>query len=170
MKRTIRLIAFSGVLITASLRCYAQQTASAYASATIVTPISITPANDLDFGNIAVPPSIGGTVVIRPNGSRSATGGVVLPANSGNPAAAEFNIEGEEGFVYDIILPEGPLTLSSGSGTMTITGFTSDPVNTGQLSSGGQLLHIGATLYVSPAQPVGTYISATPFSITMNYN
>jgi hypothetical protein len=54
---------------------------------------------------------------------------------------------------------------------MNVTAFTSIPAVTGALDANGtQTLTVGATLEVNPAQAAGTYTSATPFSVTVNYN
>jgi hypothetical protein len=54
---------------------------------------------------------------------------------------------------------------------MTVDTWTSTPSSTGTLSSGGtQTLTVGGTLHVAGSQVSGTYTSATPFSVTVNYN
>lgn len=54
---------------------------------------------------------------------------------------------------------------------MTVTAFTSTPTPTGTLDgTGAQTIDVGATLNVSANQPSGTYISGTPFTVTVNYN
>src|SRR4051812_15235505 len=75
---------------------FAQATATAAASANVIAPISMTKTVDLNFGNIAVSVSSGGTVVLVPAGTRSAggAGGVTLPVTSGTVAAATFTVSG----------------------------------------------------------------------------
>ena len=53
---------------------------------------------------------------------------------------------------------------------MTVTNFTSAPSATGALTAGTQTLNAGAKLNVAAAQLPGIYVSATPFSVTVNYN
>jgi hypothetical protein len=53
---------------------------------------------------------------------------------------------------------------------MTVTTFTSDPAGTGTLTGGSEVVNVGATLNVSAGQPAGTYVSGTPFDVTVNYN
>ncbi len=53
---------------------------------------------------------------------------------------------------------------------MTVDTFTSTPSGTGSLAGGSQTLSVGATLHVAAAQAAGTYTSATPFTVTVNYN
>jgi len=149
----------------------AQETASATATATIVTPIAITKDVDMNFGNVAVQSTTGGTVVLSPAGARTPSGGVTLPVSGGTITAASFTVTGVSGYAYTVTLPSTTLTITSGSNTMTVTDFTSDPAgNAGLLTGGTQTLNVGATLHVSAAQPAGTYVSGTPFNVTVNYN
>jgi hypothetical protein len=150
----------------------AQQTASATAtaSATIITPISISKTADMNFGNIAVSSSAGGTVVLAPAGTRTTTGSVSLPATAGSPVAAAFTVTGQGNYTYSITLPSSATLSDGASHTMTVNTFTSNPSSTGTLSSGTQNISVGATLTVAAAQTPGTYTTSTPFTVTVNYN
>lgn len=157
-------------LVGFATSAYAQATASASATATIVTPISITKNVDMNFGNVAVQASTGGTVVLTPAGVRSATGGVTLPVTNGTVSAASFTVNGSGNYTYSITLPSTALTITSGANNMTVSSFTSSPSAIGTLTAGTQTLTVGATLNVAAAAPAGTYVSATPFDVTVNYN
>ena len=160
-------ILFSGVSVISS----AQVTATATASSTIVTPIGITKTVDMNFGNVAVNSTTPGTVVLTPEGTRTKTGGVTLPATAGTVAAAEFNVTGANNYTFSITLPSTSHEIKSGSNTMSVTGFTSTPTPTGTLSAtGSATVKVGATLNVSAGQAAGTYTSVTPFDVTVNYN
>ena len=169
MKKILVLLAVAaGFATTAN----AQATASATATAVIISPITITKTVDMHFGNVAVG-ALAGTVVLDPAGTRTATGGVTLPAVAGTPAAAEFVVSGEATYTYDIFLPSSAVTITSGSNTMTVDQFTSNPTTSGTLSAGSpgsQTVNVGATLNVGAAQAAGTYVSGTPFDVTVNYN
>ncbi|SHN28939.1 DUF4402 domain-containing protein [Chitinophaga sp. CF418] len=170
MKKTPLLFLASLTLACFATAASAQETATATATATIVTPISITKDVDMNFGNVAVRSSAGGTVVLTPAGNRSATGGVTLPTTAtGTVTAASFTVNGTSGYTYAITLPSS-VTITSGSNTMTVNTFTSDPNGAGTLTGGSETLNVGATLNVTAAQPAGTYVSATPFNVTVNYN
>lgn len=167
-KKWLGLTAFMAMLGTASI---AQETATATATATIVTPISISKTVDMNFGNVAVQSTTGGTVVLAPAGTRTTTGAVTLPAVTGTVTAASFTVGGQGTYTYAITLPTSAVTLSDGaSHTMTVTTFTSNPSGTGALTAGSQTLNVGATLNVAAAQAAGTYVSGTPFNVTVNYN
>ena len=165
-----KLIAFSALLLAFSAKSFAQASATATSTATIVTPIGITKTVDMNFGNVAVGSSTG-TAVLTPAGSRSATGGVTLPATTGTVAAASFNVAGEGTYTYAITLPSSvTITRNTGTETMTVNTFTSTPSSTGALTAGAQTLTVGATLNTGASQVAGTYVSGSAFTVTVNYN
>lgn len=166
VKKLILLLAFC--FINASV--IAQVTATANASATIISPIAISKTADMNFGNVAVSTALG-TVVLAPAGTRSATGGVTLPATTGTVTAAAFNVTGTTGYTFSITLPAGDITIDdNASHTMTVGTFTSTPTPTGLLTGGSATLNVGATLSVGASQVAGVYSSDTPFDIIVNYN
>ena len=173
MKNIVKVIAASVIVLGASTTAsFAQATATAAASANIITPISIVKTVDMNFGNVAVSATTAGTAVLAPAGTRTTggAGGVTLPATTGTVAAASFTVSGQALYTYAITLPAS-CTISSGSNTMTVNAFTSFPATTGTLSSGGsQTLNVGATLNVSAAQAAGAYTNATGVPVTVNYN
>jgi hypothetical protein len=170
MKATTKLIALTLTLIGLSINTFAQVSATATTSATIITPIAISKTVDMNFGNIAVSPTIAGTVVLAPAGTRTKTGGVTLPAVTGTVAAASFTVTGLGTSTYAITLP-GTITLTGiPSGSMTVGTFTSTPSGTGTLTAGSQTLNVGGTLNVGAAQAAGVYTNTTDMTVTVNYN
>ena len=167
MKQIAKFFALAIVMIAFSVSTFAQGvSATANASATIITPLTITKTADMNFGNIAVG-IIGGTVVLTPAGARSATGDVSfqsIPAG----AAAAFNVTGSAGLTYSITLPTLPVPITSGGNTMNLTLFTSNPASPGTLVGGPNPLTVGATLTVGASQAVGAYTGS--FSVTVAYN
>lgn len=147
---------------------FAQVSATANASATIVTPISISKNNDMDFGNVATDGTVG-SVTLSPASGRIPAGGVTLPATAGTVAAASFAVGGSGSYTYAITLPSS-VVITSGSNTMTVNNFTSSPSLIGTLSSGAETLLVGAKLNLTASQAAGSYTSATPFTVTVNYN
>ena len=168
MKKAILTISLSVLGFMFSSSVFAQATATANASATIVTPISIAKNTDMNFGNIATDGSVG-TVVLSPASGRTFTGGVTLPAVTGTVTAASFTVSGSGSYTYAITLPS-TLTITSGADSMIVDDFTSTPATTGTLSSGSEIITVGATLNLVASQAEGTYTSATPFAVTVNYN
>ena len=173
MKKLTKILTLLTVMVAFSAATFAQVDATATATATIVTPIAIANAGDMNFGNIAVS-AAGGTVILDPDGTRSITGGVTLPSTVGTVSAAHFDVTGTPSYTYTIVISGAPLTITHTTipaNTMTVVGFVSNPSGTGTLSAGGaQTIDVGATLNVGASQVGGTYVSGTPFTVTVNYN
>jgi hypothetical protein len=161
------------IMIAATTGAMAQATSdAATSSATIVAPIGITKAVDMNFGNVAVS-SAGGTVIMTTAGATSITGGVTLPNITGTVTAASFDVTGEGNYTYSITLPDGDeITLEDGDGSnsMTVDNFVSDPSDSGQLTTAAQTISVGAILNVDGGQAAGTYTNETDLTVTVNYN
>lgn len=134
--------------------------------------ISILKNIDMNFGTIAASSS-GGTVVLSASGSRTASGGVILPSFTGTVSAAQFTVSGQANYTYAITLPATNFTLyESGVGpaSMVVTAFTSTPSATGTLLGGTETVLVGATLNVMASQAAGSYTNAAGFEVIVNYN
>jgi hypothetical protein len=112
----------------------------------------------------------GGTVIITPAGSRSATGDVVLLSLGIPFSAALFEVHANPGTVISIL--NGPDAILTGipSGTMTIHIGSSDPSSPFVSNVNYSIaipLYIGGTLTVgnSAANPPGSYMGT--FDITL---
>ena len=170
MKTTSKIFALCLMMVVFASTTFAQVTASASASAQILTPIAITKAVDMNFGNLAVN-ATAGTIVLTPAGTRTNTGGVTfLNGNNGTVDAAAFNVTGLANATYSITLPAGATTISYAGNNMTVDTWTSNPTPTGTLTGGAQTVNVGATLHVPASSPAGLYTSSTPFEVTVNYN
>jgi hypothetical protein len=170
MKNMKKVLVLTIVVLGFAASSFAQVTATASTSATIITPIAITKDVDMNFGNIAVSPTLGGTVVLPTAGARTLTGGVTLPVVAGTVTAASFTVTGDGNSTYSITLPGSAITLTGPSGTMTVENFVSTPSGTGALSGGTQTINVGATLNVGAAQTAGAYTNASDLFVTVNYN
>ncbi len=175
MKSSVKFLTIAATLLLFTTSSYAQESATATATATILTPIAITKTVDMNFGNVAVQSTTGGTVILAPAGTRTVTGGVTLPATAGTVTAATFTVTGTTDYTYTVSLPVAAVTLTETVGataTMTATAFTSTPTTTagaGVLTLGTQTLKVGATLNVAAGQATGVYVSPA-FTVTVNYN
>jgi hypothetical protein len=172
MKQILKVFVLGLVMFAFSTSTFAQVSATATASATIVSPIAIVNASNMNFGNIAVS-AAPGTVVLPAALApvRTVTGGCTLPATTGTVAAAAFTVTGQSGFTYAITLPASA-SLTGPGPAMTANTFVSSPtVAAGGLLTGGtQTLYVGATLNVAGAQTAGAYTTAAAFTVTVNYN
>jgi hypothetical protein len=169
MKKLSVLFSLVAILTIASFTAKAQVSATATSSANIIGPISITKNIDLSFGNVAVSPTLGGTVVLAPAGTRTQTGGVTLPVITGSVTAAKFTVSGQSGTTYAITLPAS-VVLANGGNSMTVDAFTSTPTATGTLTSGTEEIFVGGTLHVAAAQVSGLYTNTSDLVVTVNYN
>jgi len=171
MKNMKKVLVLSIVVLGFAASTFAQVTATASTTATILTPIAITKTVDMNFGNIAVSPTVAGTVVLPTTGARTLTGGVTLPVVTGTVTPATFTVTGDGTSTYSITLPGSTITLNGpASSTMTVQSFVSTPSSTGVLTAGTQTVKVGATLNVSAGQGAGTYTNAAGLFVTVNYN
>ncbi|MDH4472188.1 MAG: DUF4402 domain-containing protein, partial [Fluviicola sp.] len=155
------------LFVVAFSTTYAQSTASADASARIVSPLQITKTADLKFGNIAAGPAAG-TVDMAITDVRSATGGVTLISAGNVSNAAAFDIIGYPDATFTISLPS-TILIASGANDMQVDNFVSSLGATSALDAQGEsALKVGATLNVDANQPVGLYTGS--FDVTVAYN
>lgn len=136
------------------------------ADATIVSPISITNDQNLNFGEIAVSPTVGGTAEFDTDGVLTATGGVTTVSGSG-ATAAMFTVSGEDTYTYTITLP-APFNI-----TETVDGIENMQITLSHaanevLAGGTEAVTLGAQLDVAGAQAAGLYQGS--FDVTVEYN
>jgi hypothetical protein len=168
--RFARLALTGAVLAALSGGAMAQSVgADVTASATLVRTLAVTSTSGLSFGTLS-PSATAGTVVVAPDGARSATGGVtLLTANVG--AAGSVNLAGTAALAYTVTMPSSvTLTASSGGQTMTLSSLTTNlSSGSGTLgSSGAGTFNIGGTLAVGANQAVASYSGIVPVTVTWN--
>lgn len=139
-------------------------TASATASATVLTPIAIAKTADMSFGSLYADNVTAGTLVLATDGSRTVTGGVTTGATGG--AAASFTVTGTTDAAYVVTLPTTAVTITDGTNNMTVDTFTDN--STGTLTGGSVSFQVGATLNVAAGQVANAYSGS--FNVTANYN
>ena len=161
MKLTSRLIA--GALLLAGPAAFSSDTASASASADILTPISLAKVTDLVFGSIS-PTGTPGTLVLSAAGVRTPTN---VTTASGTFGTASFTATGTGSQTFTIT-PDTSITIDDGAAhTMTVDTFTTS-AGAGTLSLGTQTFNVGATLHVGANQFAAHYTGT--FSVTVAYN
>ncbi|MGY5850368.1 DUF4402 domain-containing protein [Salegentibacter sp. F14] len=160
------IIVIITLLVSGVCCAQASATASFKASATIIEPIGITTTSNMNFANIDA--RNGGTVILKPDNTRSATGGLELKEAS-NVSAATFLVTGQQGYSFNISLPQGSHELRNGGEAMALQDFTAE-LEQNVLGNGPALLKVGASLYVNPNQEPGVYNTVADLQVTVNYN
>ncbi len=152
-------------------KVWSQVSVKAETFAEVIDALSANEDESLNFGRFSVG-SNGGTIIISPDGLRTAQGTAV--AAGGNYSPGRFMVTGAAGATFTIELPDEPAILvhdQSGK-TMQIDGWLSDPPSgeSSTLPDGSRLVSIGARLNVGTVDenPVGQY--AGTFTITFAYN
>lgn len=128
--------------------------------------LAVAATRPLVFGKFVA--GAGGTVTIAPNGTRTRVGGVILVASSASSSAGYLVTESKSTSIANVIiitLPGAGLTLRSATGSMTLSGFTSDRAAAAALEGGRLTLSVGATLTVGANQPRGTYTGSIPLTV-----
>ncbi|TBW29164.1 DUF4402 domain-containing protein [Gramella sp. KN1008] len=148
---------------------YAQSSSSTSVNSTavIVEPIEITKNVDLHFGNV-ISSYNPGTLILSPEGTRTAFGVHLSPANPGQVSPAEAVVK-HGNYNYSITLPEDFTLYNEGNPNqiLVIDQFTVMPEVT---SDDTDILKIGATLNLGANQPPGFYTNSSGFSVTVTYN
>ncbi len=136
-------------------------------TANIVKPVSLNAQSGLKFADVTSKNSAG-TVILSPNGSRVATGGVDIKSGESSEPAT-FKVQGEPNAAYTINLPNSTVLTTPSGGTMVVNKFTSLPAISGLIDANGQqILTVGATLNVGSNQAYGSY--AGTMVVTIQYN
>lgn len=167
-----KLFLFSLVLLGFTAGAFAQVPATADASATIVTALTVTKVNNMNFGNI-YNDATGGTVILDPDGSVGVgTGAITL---TGATTAASFTATGTPDVNVVITLPSGAIQITDGTNNMNVDTWTCSlgaaaPYIGTLATVGGTLpFSVGATLHVVGGFPAGLYTLANGVSVTVNY-
>lgn len=159
------------LIIAVSAQTFAQASASTSITsrATVVEPIRIQKTMDLDFGNV-IASTMSGTVILSPDGTRTAYGVSISNSVSGqvNPAEA---VVSHGNLSYDISLPD-TFTLfneENPSQTVILNEFTVTSLPN-IIAEGNDIIKIGATLNLEANQLPGFYTNTAGFSVTVTYN
>lgn len=141
----------------------------AFVSFRAVSQITVYPIQNFNFGTF-YPGSSGGTIKILPDGSRSATGDIILVNTFLSASQAIFDIEAPAGSVISLSSPDTILTGSNG-GSLTLKMDSTDlglTFNTTEQPPSRTRIQIGGTLAVGDhvSSPPGNYQGT--FSLTFN--
>lgn len=136
-----------------------QQTAVANASATIVTPASMSATQDLAFGTIAKPTSGTNSVTVGNGSSANVTptlagGGNGYVATANQAHAAVFHLAGSANTAYTV--DTGVLTFGT-TGDAALSPTVTLPAGGTLNSSGVADVPVGGTINISASTPATTY-------------
>ena len=161
----------------------AQTTATADTLASVLKPLALTKASDLNFGVLLA--TTGTVTISAADGTRTGETGTLSTVNGASPSRASFNVTGLNASTYSISAPALTVTLANTASAtdtllITLTGVhslssnsTSAPgaASTGTLSANGtDTLGVGGSITLAAITPVGNYTNMAGISITVNYN
>lgn len=183
MKHTKISLLVAGILTigaTIPSASIAANSDTATVTATILTPIAVAKATDMNFGYIL--PNTTGTVTLATDGARTASGPSLVAGIT--PTAAKFNVTGDGTATFSIAYTGSDTVLTSGANTMAIdfiteaisgaagaaTGKTATGTDatTGTLDGGAAVIYAGGQLSVDAAQVAGVYTGN--LVVTVAYN
>ena len=167
-----KLISSLALLAVASLSAMAQTTgtATAYqsASASIVSTISLTNSQDLNFGSISN--STGNYANVSTSIYGTTTDYATLLGGSQYGA---MYVTGTTGANYYVSMPSGVYLYNTAGNYMYVSNFTTYSAYSGSTTGHANLyygydyIYTGATLQVAPNQAPGTYTGS--YAVTVSY-
>lgn len=176
-KRATMAMLLGSAALAAPLPAAGQTTSTTGSSqAIILRPLSFFNIDDLDFGAIIPNGTSAGTLRMQPNGTRTATGGMVLVDNSQQPA--RFTGLGAPNQVVQIRIQGNSSTLTGPGAAILAQDFeisnnfglatTPSPVRFRITSASGAFdFAVGATLNIGANQAAGDYSGS--FTVNVNY-
>lgn len=165
MKNITKIIALAFVVLGFSVSSFGQDEATATASASIITPISIENEHNMDFGSIYSSEE-GGTVELATTNIATGSGVAIYGTDA---MAAQFTVTGTTDHAFTFAVTPVSIVVSNGTASddMTVGSWSNDAPAT--LDDGSVAVNVGATLTVGANQPAGVYTSATSFTVTVCY-
>ncbi|MFA5227613.1 MAG: DUF4402 domain-containing protein [Bacteroidales bacterium] len=168
--RTLKLITLTAAIFGFAATSFGQissDQADAGVGATIIAPITVSQAHDLEFGYI-VKTTTANIVTVTAAGARSATvTESLLTSQTGDPSAAEFEVTGEDDFTYKVTLPTTITLEGDGGVDMTVDNFVTNLTNNIGTIGTNDTFTVGANLNVNANQGVGLYTGE--FQVTVAY-
>lgn len=165
-----RLICITLILLVSVTKLFAQSSASAGVSVTVITGVGASKSADLNFGNFATGTQPG-TIELNSTSIRTGTGGVKLLEANENSDIAKFSVSSGNS-AYAVTLPSASVVLirKGGMETITVGTFRIAGSANDYLNVSDQTFAVGATLHAGASQLTGEYVPAMPFTVIVNYN
>lgn len=168
--RRLALASVAAVGVFGASNSFAANTISATSDATVVTPIAVAVATNMNFGNLLAG-GAASTVNMSTDGTVSGTANLT----SGTKTRASFNVSGTAGATYAITITDNDLTHTDGLTTMALAPIwdfdqvSQDSPTTGTLDVGGaQVIYLGGGLSLGASQLAGDYSGTV--TATVDYN
>jgi len=134
---------------------------SATASATVISPLTVTKVDDLVFGKVVQPTTGSGTAAIAASsGAQIQLTGLTAPTAQGTKPA-HFTISGDNTTAWTASL-SAPTTLANGSATIPFTATTST------LTGSPADVYVGGSITVSNSTTPQTYSGTLTLTATYN--
>lgn len=168
MRNSIRLAATAAALAVFSFgsAAYAADTASAEATAEVLSTIAVDNVRDMSFGQIAV--NGDGTFLLNPDGSHSCSSTLIC---TGTRQAAEFLVTGTEATAVVATVDESSINLvhaTDATKSFVLDNFVVDFPDGNMLVSGGTAFNVGGTLHIVSAQALAGVYNGT-FNVNVEY-
>ena len=165
MRNSIRIAAMSAAAIAAvsfGSAASAATTATATATAEILSTLTVTNTQALDFGQVAV--NGAGTLRVAGNGAITCSALLVC---TGTRAASNFDVTGTAGVAVSAVVTTASVSLASGANTMTLNNFDVYFPAGNTLVAGASSFNVGGTLNVGASQAAGVYNGS--FTVSVEY-
>ncbi len=170
MKGTIRQVTAILILVVSVNCTKAQSTAGAYATASIVTPVTVIGNGDIGFETLLKKPLPVHQLFLKGGGNGYNSINMTTPYTLHTFTALDFTINGAEETAFTVMVPQTVMLIHTGGAekmTMDlVTGYFS---KTGILNGGKQTLKAEAILYIDKDQMQGKYHS-TDYELIVNFN
>ena len=139
----------------------ATATGEATASAKVITPVTVTESQPLNFGTMT---NESGMVSVDTDGSRSSDGDNLVNDTSNPPSAGVVYVSGAAGQYLSVEVPDGVTITSTGGDSLTVS--LSSTATQGMSTDGHLEIRIGGGVQPA-ASSEGDYTGT--YTITVNY-
>ena len=176
MKLTIRSAIMGAALslIAGSAFAQATSTTTGNGAVKIITPISVSETQPLNFGTL-VRPGSAATATIAATAAGAPGGTATRITTDGNtPTSGHFQVTGEDTYSFAITVPSTlTLTRTGGAETIAVTLTGSDATGvlgtTNSTTAGQANYYVGGSLSVDNTTVVGAYTGTYTTSVAYNY-
>jgi len=168
-----KLLLSAIVILGFSAATFAQSSATATATTTLITPISIANSVPLNFGTIASSAAAGSiTIASTAGGAVTKTGGVTQVAGS-TTSSAKFTVTGELTSSISVGFPTSAILLTNQTDhttTLSLAPSAPSALTNAHLVAGTLDIYVGGVLSVPALTISGLYTNTTDLTLTVNYN